>query len=444
MRRSVPLGAVAVLVVCALIVWLHPRGGEPARAQPAPAAAAAPSNTPPPPRLPDTAVTLVPDVPIETAPADDPTTAVPTLPSQTPVQPSAVPSDPPAPSVPAPSVVFNNPTGSKAQRYAIASSVNRAIRATPAGATITFATYTFSLQSTTDALLAASRRGVHVHLLVDESARRFKVVKKLTAAFGTSTAGRSFVRTCRDGCMSSNSGSIMHAKFYLFSETGGMSNVSMFGSANLTVSQARGGWNNLYTSYEPAAYALLLKYFDDMLRDRTDEGYFQRGSAGPVALYLYPKAGSRALQSDALDGVSCAGGTKIRIAMYHWNDSRVELARQVWKLHDSGCDVQIVISGRGAQPKVRKVLTARSAEHGRIPIFDAHTGGRFSHHKTLIIEGTWAGRAGTKVVFAGSQNFVKRATTMNNELVFATRDPAIVDAYLANFRTVAAHSKRVD
>ena len=57
---------------------------------------------------------------------------------------------------------FGNPFGSKAAQYAISSKVNRAIDHAPRGSTILIATYSLDLDSSTDKLIRAHRRGVNV------------------------------------------------------------------------------------------------------------------------------------------------------------------------------------------------------------------------------------------------------------------------------------------
>jgi hypothetical protein len=43
-----------------------------------------------------------------------------------------------------------------------------------------------------------------------------------------------------------------------------------------------------------------------------------------------------------LDNVSCAGGTRVRVAMAYWNDSRDYLVDKLRDLRDAGCDVRVI------------------------------------------------------------------------------------------------------
>lgn len=477
MKRPVLLAVAAAMVFVCLLAWVFAGGDEPTATAAPPAtvqeSAPAPSYWEPDPELVLPPAAQQPaDVPLDPAAPEggtDPATGLPTreqlvgtepsvLPAPAPAGPTASgPAVAPARTVRAPRVVFNDPTGSRAQQFAIPRAIEAEIRRARRGSTITVAVYSFSLGSTRDALLAAHRRGVNVRVLSADKSLRYGAFKKLRSVLGTSTRAGSYATVCHRGCMSGSKNSIMHAKFFLFSGSGG-GPVSMLGSANLTNTQATSGWNNLFTTYDPATYTMLSRYFADMVPDRSKTASFRQARLGDVALYLYPKRTGAPLMRTVFDGVRCTGAapgygtsdgrTLVRVAMYHWNNSRAEFARKLWQLHDQGCRVEVVVKGSSLKAEAKRALGKNSATYGRIPIHDAAVkhGGRklYPHHKTVMISGNWAGRAGVKAVWGGSQNFTRSATTVSNELVFRSLENRIYDAYARNFTDIFRHhSKRI-
>ena len=150
-----------------------------------------------------------------------------------------VPTAEAAPYTPRTGVVFNNAAGNKTAERRVQTVLDKTISAVPgcptgkAGCqTITMAMYLFSQKSTADRLIAAHKRGVNVHFLIDNGAEGAQL-KRLRKAFGTSKARRSYVVKCNRGaCMSNYPYATIHVKYYLFSQVGTAKNVSIISSAN--------------------------------------------------------------------------------------------------------------------------------------------------------------------------------------------------------------------
>ena len=124
-----------------------------------------------------------------------------------------VPTAEAAPYTPRNGVVFNNAAGSKTAGAARRRPVlDKTISATPRGATITMAMYLFNQKSTADRLIAAHKRGVNVHFLIDNGAEGSQL-NRLRKAFGTNKARRSYVVKCNVvGCMSNYPYATIHVK----------------------------------------------------------------------------------------------------------------------------------------------------------------------------------------------------------------------------------------
>jgi phosphatidylserine/phosphatidylglycerophosphate/cardiolipin synthase-like enzyme len=364
---------------------------------------------------------------------------------------------------PAAGVIFNNPAGTPAQQQAIITQINRAIDAAPRGAVIRMAQYRFDIDSTADKLIAAHRRGVNVRVLIDDGYLTAQH-KRVRAVVGTNEARPSFVTTCKQSCMS-NAQSVMHAKFFLFSAAGQARLVSMISSANPQRDNTYTSWNNIHTVVgNRTVYNSLTQYFNDLIKDRTNLNYYRTTSSGPYKLYKFPRAAragtNTVLQSDVLNNVSCTGvargygsngRTVVRVAIWGWSLARLNLARQLWQLHDKGCKVEVILNSQTSNPKVRATLLKRSSRYGVMPVFDAwqdkNRNGKpelYVHHKALTVNGRWFGRNNTKVVYTGSQNFTNPGTRLNDELVLRVKHNSTVDAYHRNFNLIRdSHSKRL-
>ena len=371
----------------------------------------------------------------------------------------------PAPAVPeaaaatdtyrvAPGLTFNDPTGSLAKHRRIIDKVEDAIDHAPPGSRIRMAQYLFNLDSTADAVIRAYARGVNVQLMIDDyplSAQTQRVRK----ALGTNKKAKSYVARCVNACMSSST-SVMHAKFALFSQSGLSKNVSMVSSANPYTGNSSVSWNNMHTIVgDTKIYASLDRYFTDMLPDRDQPNYYRTTTSGKHKLYFFPRLAVKGTADvpmlDVLNHVRCSGmsraygsegRTVVRVEQWGWSAARLDIARRVWKLHDSGCKVSVILNGFNASPKVLGVLLKRSTRYGQMTVFnagiDTNRNGlrdKYMHHKVLMVNGTWFGQS-KKVVYTGSANFTGTALLANNEIIMRVLDNPTYDAYYRNFNYI--------
>jgi phosphatidylserine/phosphatidylglycerophosphate/cardiolipin synthase-like enzyme len=56
------------------------------------------------------------------------------------------------------------------------------------------------------------------------------------------------------------------------------------------------------------------------------------------------------------------------------------------------------------------------------------------HSKILLIEGTYSDVSGRKIVWTGSHNYTGPALDENDETLLKVDDPAVYDAYLADWQ----------
>ena len=111
-----------------------------------------------------------------------------------------------------------------------------------------------------------------------------------------------------------NKPSFIHSKLYLFSRTGGATQVSMNSSANPAETGVSKSWNNTYTTVgDKTLYDANVDNFNDMLPDKTNTNYYHTVESPPYKEYFFPRAGSTK-NSDTLynilNDVSCPSTIK--------------------------------------------------------------------------------------------------------------------------------------
>ena len=363
-----------------------------------------------------------------------------------------------APYTPKAGTVFNNPKGSRAKQRAIITEIERAVDASLPGSTIRFAMYLFDLQSTANSLIAAHKRGVHVQVILDDG-ETSQPYKDLRHALHNDTTKDSYIFRCKRGCMASVR-SVQHAKFYLFSQVGDAQRVSMVSSANPYTGNTTKSWNDIHTILgDQKIWDSLNLYFTDMLKDKTNYNYYRTTESGKYTLYFFPRTPapgtSGVPQLSALKQVKCTGvangyglngRTTIRVAMWGWTKWRTDIAKQLWKLHNEGCNVYVILNKKRVGEKVFQALLKRSSKHGVMRVYDAwydknHNGAAelYMHQKLVTINGNFNGDSSSKILFTGSQNFTDEGNRVNNELLMQIRDDATLDKYVVNLNYIRDH-----
>jgi hypothetical protein len=350
--------------------------------------------------------------------------------------------------VPRMGVTFNDPLRLGTRRTIIAK-VIRSIQETPKGEKVRIVTWNFDDRPATQALLAAKRRGVKVQVVVSGAVANPNW-NRLRRGLNRDRSDRSFAVKCTGGCRSRVK--IMHSKLYMFSRIHKTEHISMFGSSNLTTPAGNRQWNDLITTKKKKVYDYLARIFDEYARDKSLKTPFEARTLGDYRIWVYP-LGNRTPQVGELKKVGCrgakgrtgnaAGRTKIRIAVAGWFDAYGEdIAVQLRKLWDRGCDIRIVttLAGRG----VNRTLKAGYGR-GPVPIqeltVDRNSDGipeRYLHQKSIAISGVFGKNKAASVVLTGSPNWSTRAQR-SEELWFRLMDrPGITRRYLRHVERLYA------
>ncbi|GAA4633960.1 hypothetical protein GCM10023196_073590 [Actinoallomurus vinaceus] len=333
-----------------------------------------------------------------------------------------------------PSAVFNVPSGSAAEQNAIAHHVNQLAAGAPRGALIRIAVFMFTSKAFAQTLIDAKRRGARVQLVVDASTRDNDAYRSVERALGTSRKSSSWVVACHSGCIGDT---IMHNKFFLFSQTGRARDVVVQSSANLTTRNRVNAWNNAFTISDARLYQAYGRYFAALAARHHERDHYRVAHSGRVTAYTFPRAGDSA-RTDTLYGllghVGCARGTAVLVTTF--NLSRTAVAERLWSLSHQGCDVRVIYTN--LSQRAREILQQDGGPQllsSHYLYFDPDTGDEvdaFAHSKYVLIDGTYAGRT-RKVVITGSPNYTEPALRHNDETMITIEGADIYGAYQRNF-----------
>jgi phosphatidylserine/phosphatidylglycerophosphate/cardiolipin synthase-like enzyme len=323
--------------------------------------------------------------------------------------------------------VFNDPHGGTGAQSAISTQIGKLIDATPRGAVIYVAMYHFSARDLAAKLVRANRRQVQVRVVLDHESTGFTAYTTLRNGLGGDTKKPSWVIVCGTGrgCIGPQ---FNHNKFFLFSTTTGSKKVVVQTSANATYASRDLQWNDALTVKNADVYAGYRDYFYDLATRRQRPDYHRVVQAGSYRLDFFPWSSGDPV-STALDSVSCAGGTRIRLMLDYFTWSPV--AQRLWSLDDQGCQVQIFFShvgttvardllkqgGRNSGPEVRYL-----PDHGQV----------YAHSKYLLIDGRYQGTP-QKIVFTGSNNYTAAGFHGHDEAMLTIADGSLETRYAANF-----------
>ena len=375
-------------------------------------------------------------------------------------------------------MTFNIPVGKKAEQLINVRKMMAAIDGTKSGETIRMAFFSLTVPNFSEKLIDAHNRGVNVRLIQDDH-EIGPLWLDLVDVLGEDTSQRSWALLCHRSCFSDESPSYMHAKIYLFSKTAGKSLVTMVSSANPTYTQARVGWNDMYTIIgDSSIYDGGKRYFDDMTRgaldDRDDDqsdgvpiDYYFTAASGMHQLYFFPTADGGVEGDpmfDMLDDIECIGTapgygldgrTIVKVAMYQWSVRRERLARQLWRLQNQGCFVEVIYDQTVTDKEIIDILKVPSEKYGTvIPLTKSsedrnddgdfvHGTDHFNHEKYVLVNGIYTGDRSSKVVIAGSSNWTNTALHYGNEITIQIKDNGVYSDYMKQFQTMKAWARSV-
>ncbi len=329
---------------------------------------------------------------------------------------------------------FADPAANNGRDKTIIQEVQRLIEAAPAGSTIRGTLHSLSVQPVATALVAAEARGVRLAILVDgknlpSTATAMAILKQLqpTSYKFCTYPPQAYGSTRRAGnaCISTSDAGDLHTKMFTFSQTTDptgtlRSNVSWFGSANMTYASGSDQSNNAVTVYgDPALAAGLNANFTDLWNRRhypgddyydaaTGRGYYLARSA---SVYASPERGG---QTDTIatrvNDVTPNSRCQLRIGMNFVTDARPALTGLLTKMRAKQCQVFMVVGGGAKGIEMPRATYQKLIKAGvslrRTPKV---------HDKFFLAYGKFGSDYQYKV-YTGSQNWSGSALTSNDEI----------------------------
>lgn len=403
-------------------------------------ARATPTPTPTP--VPTTPVptTPVPTTPVPTTPV--PTTPVPTTPVPTPTE---EPTQAASKWSPKAGVRFNEPRQA-AKSHKINRYIRNAIANSPKGSQVRLVTWNFSNALFVNDIIAAHKRGVSVRIIMANGLAKSQgpgsFYPRTRDALAKGNKKRSpdmtsWFRTCMNSCRG-NEG-IQHGKFFMFSRTGGVDNVVMSTSANLTDAAAYVQWNDLLTIVgRQVTWDNYTKIFKQMSRDKPVKKAFYTFEDGPYSGWFFPNMGNVKNYNviRMLDKVRCKGAvgeagkngrTVIRVSQAVFNGKPGSAVSNKLKgLQQRGCNIKLVygvlnnLSRTNLANIPKKTILEDTNGDGYVD--------RYIHMKALTISGNFDGKRSSHIVYQGSANW-SGMSTLSDEQGFIVRSKSLEKKY---------------
>ena len=375
-------------------------------------------------------------------------------------------------------MTYNIPVGSTEEMLINLRKMMVAIDGTKSGEIIRMAFFSLTVDNFAEKIIAAYNRGVTIRLIQDDH-EIGPQWQDIVAVIGSDPSKNSWAVVCHRSCHSDDNPSYMHAKIYLFSKTKGLSKVTMVCSCNPTYTQARVGWNDMYTWIgDSTLYEGGIRYFEDMTAgaiedangDQTtgipQDAYFSAAS-GDTQMYFFPKAGEGREEDpmwQILNDIECVGTapgygslgrTIVKVAMYQWSVRRERLANQLWRLSQDGCWVDVVYDQTATDKEVIDILKApgkgvyplptltKSSEDKNDDGDFEHFVDHFNHEKYVLINGIYENDRSTKFVSAGTANWTNTALHYGNEIMFTIKDNSVYNDYNEQFRVMKSWARNL-
>lgn len=365
--------------------------------------------------------------------------------------------------------MFNNPTGDTTAKNVIYDRLVELIDGAAAGSTIRVAMYYADSTTVPDALVAAKQRGVNVQVIMDNALTAHTAAyNDLATGLGTVTSQSSFLMTCpaNQGCIAKQGDwSIMHAKFFLFTSTLGVSNVVVQTSSNLGGTGWRDGgtgWNDaLEVTGNDALFNSYTGYFGDLKADKINNNYYDTRvplQAGAAKVFYYPRAGS-SISGDPgentvmtiLNNTACFGNTTVGTSDNHRTIIRITtmalnlqyLADKLVSMDAAGCYVEINLridpSDSGQISAVNTLLAKTSSVYNGVVVrYYCVADPVWIHSKNFEIEGDYYGKPDRKIAWTGSLNWTGGSLRGDDEVMLQEENDSVFDTYKSQFGAVAA------
>ncbi|WP_299051186.1 phospholipase D-like domain-containing protein [uncultured Nocardioides sp.] len=349
---------------------------------------------------------------------------------------------------------FNTPREG-ARQYVIEREVLGAINHAIKGTAIRMSMFSFDRMVVADALVRAKRRGVSVKVLVNNH-EMTAAQAKLRSVLGNNRNKKNWWFQCKSACR--GQGDVNHSKFILFRKAGGANYTTMVGSMNMKQNGTDNQFNDLFVENgQKPLFTFYNRIFNEMAKDKNAKPMYVKKTFGDgkfwVHILPFPKAPlgtpktrytvARDPMNQILRPIKCrnartpSGRTAVRVNMHAWDGTRgTMLANRFRDLYAQGCDVKILVGFAGE--KVRRVFANRT-KRGYVPVrstgFDTNGDrmiDKYSHEKTLMVNGNYGKKRGDKFIVTGSANH-QDGGQYGDEIIMRVRGPRLHSQYVNNW-----------
>ncbi len=329
------------------------------------------------------------------------------------------------------------------ERHAIA-----LIGATAPGERITFAFRDFNRMEVVEPLIAAHRRGVVVHGVIDGDERTRTAVQALVDALGPNVVLCGSPTFALHSCIADtpypfdpliSPASLQHNKFLTFSKLpDGRRHVVLQTSQNFLAPTQLHYYNDMVEiAGDRALYDAYVAYAMDMhAQRRTSDRYAfsATGDDGRNTMFQSPRpqpdVDTDDIIVDRLDEIDCSEGGVLRVAQMAFRTQRAVIMRRLVGLRREGCDVEVIVSNIDGD-----ILAGLVAGGVRVRPFFVRAGATTAnraitvHNKFFIVDArsTVTGRR-SKTVYTGSSNW-RPDQQYSDDLLLRIIDDEVHDAY---------------
>lgn len=316
----------------------------------------------------------------------------------------------------------------------------RLIDGVPKSGTINGAIHSIKLADVALALGCAHARGVNVNLVLDGRIKPDGALTKIGAFLKAHSTSFTVCNSAGgEGCNTTSDSAIMHAKVFTFSSTYApdgtvRSNVSWFGSANLTRPTGMTTANNTLTTFEHPKLQNALDGYILLLASETPKPG-KRLAIGDDANVDGVASPSSAPDNDIvrnrLDSITPTADCAIDVAE-GLISGRPRVFEKLAALASKGCKVRVLGNDGYRMNGQEKVYNARrealrTLEAGGVKVRLGRV-----HDKLIIVDALVAGER-RRLVYTGSHNLTASANKINDELFIGIRGPSTYDAYAKHF-----------
>lgn len=346
--------------------------------------------------------------------------------------------------------VFNEPGFNDQPDYTVENKVVALVNEAVPGSVIRLSQYHFNRPAIANALVAASKRGVDVRVVLDGS-NEPRVVnegsgQKILSEQLVCKEGEDCLKFCH-GPISFKLGShsfggscngliIDHNKFVILSELStGDRNVVVQSSENYTDDQQHLYNDLIVIKNDKSLFDGFTAYWENLFRDHTRLGHFEDAIGdGPVRAKYFPRLFGPDPIMQMLKRVSCEpAGSMIRVVAADF--TRTDVAARLGELARQGCDVKVLSR---FDPKAFSPAATVGHKLGRNLIVLPYEGKSLAtrsensiHAKMMIIDAAVDGSSEKiPLVLTGSHNLDFFSLHTNDETLLEIQDQRVFDRYL--------------